>query len=86
MDIIQLLLITTVIFGILVGGYLLVTGSGAGKAQKRRLDALRYRHSQSTDTKVESQLNRAMTVLTRSEQVLNALPLRGKQAGRAHRV
>jgi len=60
MDIIQLLLITTVIFGILVGGYLLVTGSGAGKAQKRRLDALRYRHSQSTDTKVESQLKKAI--------------------------
>ncbi len=30
--------------------------------------------------KVESQLNRAMTVLTRTEKVLNALPLRGKQA------
>ncbi len=30
--------------------------------------------------KVESQLNRAMAVLTRTEKVLNALPLRGKQA------
>ncbi len=30
--------------------------------------------------KVESQLNRAMAVLTRTEKVLNALPLRGRQA------
>jgi alcohol-forming fatty acyl-CoA reductase len=30
--------------------------------------------------KVESQLNRAMAVLTRTEKVLNALPLRGEQA------
>ncbi len=30
--------------------------------------------------KVESQLNRAMTILDRTEKVLNALPLRGRQA------
>ena len=30
--------------------------------------------------KVESQLNRAMNVLTRTEKVLNVLPLRGRQA------
>jgi len=60
MDIFQTLLITLVIFGALVGGYLLVTGSGVAKAQKRRLEALRYRHSESTDAKVESQFKKAL--------------------------
>ena len=60
MDNFQLLLITFAIFSVLVVGYLVVTGSGAGKAQKRRLDSLRYRHSQSTDTKVDAQLKKAI--------------------------
>ena len=60
MDIIQTLLITVVIFALLVAGYLVVTGSGAGKAQKRRLESLRYRHSESTDAKVESQFKKAI--------------------------
>ncbi|BDI60420.1 type II secretion system F family protein [Qipengyuania nanhaisediminis] len=60
MDFFQTLLITVVIFAVMVAGYLLVTGSGAGKAQKRRLDALRYRHSENTTTKVESQLKKAI--------------------------
>ncbi|AWW73938.1 pilus assembly protein TadB [Erythrobacter sp. KY5] len=60
MEIIQTLLITLVIFSALVVGYILVTGSGAGKAQKRRLEALRYRHSESTDAKVESQFKKAI--------------------------
>jgi len=60
MDFFDTLIITLVIFTVLVAGYLLVTGSGAGKAQKRRLDSLRFRHSESTDTKVESQLKKAI--------------------------
>ena len=60
MDIFQTLLITLVIFSVLVAGYLVVTGSGAGKAQKRRLESLRYRHSESTDAKVESQFKKAI--------------------------
>ncbi len=60
MDNLQLLLITTVIFAVLVGGYVLATGSGANKARERRLQALRYRHSQSTDTKVDAQLKKAI--------------------------
>ena len=60
MDITQTLMITGVIFAVIVGAYLLVSGSGAGKAQQRRLDALRYRHSENTDTKVESQLKKAI--------------------------
>ncbi len=60
MDFTQTLLITGAIFAVIVVGYLLVTGSGAGKSQKRRLESLRYRHSESTDTKVESQLKKAI--------------------------
>ncbi len=60
MDIFETLLITIVIFSILVVGYLLVSGAGAGKAQKRRLESLRYRHSDSTDAKVESQFKKAI--------------------------
>lgn len=60
MDFLQTLVITVVIFSVMVAGYLLLTGTGAGKAQKRRLQALRYRHSESTDAKVESQFKKAI--------------------------
>lgn len=40
--------------------YLLVAGPSLGKASQRRLEAVRFRHSQSTDTKVESQLKKAI--------------------------
>ncbi|NKB16272.1 MAG: pilus assembly protein TadB, partial [Sphingomonadales bacterium] len=60
MDIFQTLLITTVIFAVLVGGYLLVSGSGVAKVQKRRMQALRYRHSESLDAKVDAQFRRAI--------------------------
>ncbi|GMN03260.1 type II secretion system F family protein [Erythrobacter sp. MTPC3] len=60
MDFTQTLLVTGAIFAVIVVGYLLATNSGAGKAQKRRLESLRYRHSESTDTKVESQLKKAI--------------------------
>lgn len=60
MDILQTLLITLVIFSVLVIGYMLVTGSGAAKAQKRRMQSLRYRHSESVDAKVDAQFKRAI--------------------------
>jgi tight adherence protein B len=60
MDFLQTLLITLVIFTVLVVGYLLATGSGASKAQKRRMQALRYRHSESLDAKVDAQFKRAI--------------------------
>ncbi|MEM1053698.1 MAG: type II secretion system F family protein [Pseudomonadota bacterium] len=60
MDILQTLLITVVIFLAIVGGYLLFTSPSVGKAQKRRLESLRFRHSDSTDSKVESQLKKAI--------------------------
>ena len=60
MDILQTLLITLVIFSVLAIGYMLFTGSGASKAQKRRMQALRYRHSESVDAKVDAQFKRAI--------------------------
>jgi tight adherence protein B len=60
MDFFQTLLITLVIFAVLVAGYALATGSGSGKAQKRRMQALRYRHSESVDAKVDAQFKRAI--------------------------
>lgn len=60
MDILQTLLITGGIFAMLLIGYLLLSGSGAGSAQKRRLESLRFRHSEDAGTKVESQLKKAI--------------------------
>jgi len=60
MDFFQTLLITLVIFGVLVMGYALVAGSGVAKAQKRRMEALRLRHSESLDAKVDAQFKRAL--------------------------
>jgi tight adherence protein B len=60
MDFFQTLIITLAIFAVLVFGYLLVSGSGASKAQKRRMQAVRYRHSESLDAKVDAQFKRAI--------------------------
>ncbi len=60
MDFFQSLIITLVIFTVLVLGYTLVAGSGASKSQKRRMQAVRYRHSESLDAKVDAQFKRAV--------------------------
>lgn len=60
MEILQTLLITVFMFVVIVLGYLLVAGSGAAKAQKRRMEALRFRHSESLDAKVDAQFKRAV--------------------------
>jgi len=60
MDFLQTLLVTLAIFTVLVVGYLLATGTGVAKAQKRRMQALRYRHSESVGAKVDAQFKRAI--------------------------
>jgi len=89
MDIIQTLLITLVIFGLLVGGYYLVANSGVATAQKRRLQALRFRHSDSMDAKVESQFKKAIAArkpkaykVAGSGSQLEALEMRLDRTGR----
>lgn len=55
-----LVLVICGLFALLAIVYLLVAGPSVGKASHRRLEAVRFRHSQSTDTKVESQLKKAI--------------------------
>ncbi len=60
MSIIQLLLFAGGLMGMLVLGYAAMSGPSLAKEGNRRLQAVRYRHSESTDTKVESQLKKAI--------------------------
>ncbi len=60
MNIVPLLLMGLGIMTLLVIGYALIAGPSAAKESQRRLNSLRYRHSESTDTKVESQLKKAI--------------------------
>jgi len=60
MGILQLLLVVFGMMALMAVGYVLVAGPSVGKASQRRLDAVRYRHSESTNTKVESQLKKAI--------------------------
>ncbi|WP_336985850.1 type II secretion system F family protein [Altererythrobacter aquiaggeris] len=60
MTILQLLLIAGGLMAIMVLGYTAFAGPSAGKEGQRRLQQMRYRHSESTDTKVESQLKKAI--------------------------
>ncbi|MBA4165782.1 MAG: pilus assembly protein TadB [Erythrobacter sp.] len=60
MGTLQLLLLIGFLFVVMVAGYLVLSGPSAGKASHRRLQAVRYRHSESTDAKVESQLKKAI--------------------------
>ncbi|MEM7665950.1 MAG: type II secretion system F family protein [Pseudomonadota bacterium] len=89
MDIIQTLVITIVIFAALVALYLLFDSSGAGKAQKRRIETLRHRHSESTDAKVESQFKKAIAArkpkahkVAGSSSRLEALEMRLDRTGK----
>ncbi|WP_128891998.1 type II secretion system F family protein [Erythrobacter sp. HKB08] len=60
MSIIQLLLIAGGLMALMVVGYTVLSGPSAAKESQRRLQAVRYRHSESTNTKVESQLKKAI--------------------------
>ena len=60
MSIIQLALIGVGLMTAMVVGYLAFAGPSAAKEGQRRLQAVRFRHSESTDTKVESQLKKAI--------------------------
>ncbi|WP_271077070.1 type II secretion system F family protein [Aurantiacibacter sp. MUD61] len=60
MSIIQLLLVAGGLMGLLILGYVLMNGKTPGKESQRRLQAVRYRHSESTTDKVEGQLKKAI--------------------------
>ncbi|MCU0947083.1 MAG: type II secretion system F family protein [Porphyrobacter sp.] len=77
MSLLDTLLVTLVIFAVLLTGYLVLAGPNAAKATKRRLDALRYRHGESTDAKVEAQFKRALAARK---------PMRYRTAGSGSRI
>ncbi|MEL1249465.1 type II secretion system F family protein [Aurantiacibacter gilvus] len=60
MSIIQLLLVAGGLMGLMILGYMLLNGSSPSKEGQRRLEAVRYRHSENTKDKVESQLKKAI--------------------------
>ncbi len=89
MGTLQLLLLIGFLFAVMVGGYLIVAGPSAGKEVTRRLQAVRYRHSESTDTKVESQLKKAIAArkpkmhkVAGSASRLEALAVRLERSGK----
>ena len=60
MNILQIGLVAVGIMGLLILGSLLIGGKSPTKEAARRLQGVRYRHSESTDSKVESQLKKAI--------------------------
>ncbi|MWV27331.1 type II secretion system F family protein [Aurantiacibacter rhizosphaerae] len=60
MSIIQLLLLAGGLMGLMILGYTAMSGTSPAKEGQRRLQAVRFRHSQSTTDKVESQLKKAI--------------------------
>ncbi|RPF72007.1 type II secretion system F family protein [Aurantiacibacter spongiae] len=90
MNIIQLLLVGGGLMGLMILGYVLVNGKSPAKEGQRRLEALRYRHSESTKDKVESQLKKAIAARKPSQFVkagsgsrIQALAVRLDRSGRA---
>lgn len=90
MTFVDTLLATLVLFVVVLGGYVLLTGPNAGSATKRRLEALRLRHAESADSKVEAQFKRALAArkparyrTAGSGSRLEALALRLDRTGKA---
>jgi tight adherence protein B len=60
MDVIQIVALAGGLMLLMVIGALLLNGRSPAKEAQRRLQAVRYRHSESTNSKVESQLKKAI--------------------------
>ena len=89
MNIIQLLLVAGGLMCFMVLGYLAFAGPSAAKEGTRRLQAVRYRHSESTLDKVEAQLKKAVAArkprmhhIAGSESRVAALALRLHRTGK----
>ncbi|MBN8501035.1 MAG: type II secretion system F family protein [Sphingomonadales bacterium] len=89
MSMIQLLLIAVGLMSFMVLGYLAMSGPSAAKESARRLQALRYRHSESTNDKVEAQLRKAVAArkpqmhkIAGSESRIVALAMRLHRTGK----
>ncbi|WP_309622316.1 type II secretion system F family protein [Novosphingobium sp.] len=89
MGIMQLLLIAVGLMSFMVLGYLAINGPSPAKEGARRLEAVRFRHSDSTDARVEAQLKKAVAArkpkmhhIAGSESRLAALSLRLHRTGK----
>ena len=60
MSILQLLLLAGGLMALMIVGYIVLNGKSPAKESQRRLQAVRYRHSESTVDRVESQLKKAI--------------------------
>jgi tight adherence protein B len=88
MSIVQLLLIAVGLMAVMVLGYSFLSGPSAAKEGARRLKAVRFRHSDSMDTKVEARMRKAVASrkprahhIAGSESRLSALILRLHRTG-----
>lgn len=93
MSIFQLLLFGFGLMAVMVVGYAALSGKSAAKESQRRLNAVRYRHSESTDTKVESQLKKAIAArkprahkIAGSGSRIEALEMRLERTGKTWTV
>jgi tight adherence protein B len=89
MSIVQLLLIAVGLMAVMVLGYSFLSGPSAAKESARRLKAVRYRHSDSMNDKVEAQMRKAVAsrkpkfhAIAGSESRLDALVLRLHRTGK----
>ena len=89
MTIFQLLLIAGGLMALMVVGYVVLNGKSPAKESQRRLQAVRYRHSDSTIDKVESQLKKAIAsrkpkfhVVAGSTSRIDALQIRLARTGK----
>lgn len=60
MNIFQILLLAAGLMALMVVGYMIMAGPSPAKEGARRLQSIRFRHSESTTDKVESQLKKAI--------------------------
>ena len=89
MGIMQLLLVAMGLMAFMVLGYLAFSGPSVAKESARRLQAVRYRHSESTIDRVEAQLKKAVAArkpkmhqIAGSESRIAALALRLHRSGK----
>jgi tight adherence protein B len=89
MSTVQLLLIAIGLMSFMVLGYLAFAGPSPAKEGARRLQSVRYRHSESTKDKVEAQMRKAVAArkpkmhhIAGSESRLAALALRLHRTGK----
>ena len=89
MSVIQLALLAFGLMALMTLGYLVIAGPSAAKESQRRLEAVRFRHSDSTNAKVESQLKKAIAArrpkaykVAGANSRIDALALRLEQTGK----